>query len=129
MNSLSAIYDKLPTMECKGLCDNYCGPVGVSPRELTAMRRASKKRLRTVTLESGGVMLKPVKRLRCQCLRKGRCSIYKDRPLLCRIFGMAEGLLCPHGCQPSRVLSHVEVSALLDQIMGPAKPSAEPRVT
>jgi hypothetical protein len=34
----------------------------------------------------------------CELLVDGRCSIYQDRPLICRLYGVAEGLPCPHGC-------------------------------
>ncbi len=34
----------------------------------------------------------------CPYLKDRRCSIYDARPLICRHFGIEEGL-CPHGCE------------------------------
>lgn len=46
----------------------------------------------------------------------GACSAYRDRPLLCRLWGVVEKLRCPHGCEPERMLSNVESAAMLDQM-------------
>lgn len=45
----------------------------------------------------------------CANLVDGRCSIYDDRPLVCRAFGVTEGLLCPHDCHPDRIISGSEL--------------------
>lgn len=37
---------------------------------------------------------------RCHLLKDGRCSIYADRPLLCRLFGAVPKMACPFGCKP-----------------------------
>src|SRR2546429_6087610 len=33
-------------------------------------------------------------------LRNGRCTVYEVRPMICRLWGMVEGMQCPHGCVP-----------------------------
>jgi Fe-S-cluster containining protein len=43
----------------------------------------------------------------------GRCSVYADRPLLCRIWGVVESLPCQWGCRPARVLTDAEGYGLL----------------
>jgi hypothetical protein len=37
------------------------------------------------------------------CSKKidGRCSIYEDRPLICRLYGSVDKFACPHGCKPT----------------------------
>jgi Fe-S-cluster containining protein len=31
-----------------------------------------------------------------------RCSIYEDRPAICRVYGLLRKVMrCPHGCVPS----------------------------
>lgn len=45
----------------------------------------------------------------CGCLVAGRCSIYVDRPLICRAFGVTEGLLCPHKPAPDILISNGEL--------------------
>jgi len=39
---------------------------------------------------------------------RGRCDVYEDRPIMCRIFGTApanQKLRCPHGCAPMNPLT------------------------
>lgn len=42
------------------------------------------------------------------------CSVYKDRPLMCRLFGTTLSLPCPRGCKPEKLLTQEEE----DEIMG-----------
>jgi Fe-S-cluster containining protein len=38
---------------------------------------------------------------RCPALSDaGRCTVYDDRPFVCRIYGVTEMLACPYGCEP-----------------------------
>jgi Fe-S-cluster containining protein len=30
----------------------------------------------------------------------GRCAVYGIRPMVCRLWGLVEGMPCPHGCRP-----------------------------
>jgi Fe-S-cluster containining protein len=52
----------------------------------------------------------------CPLLRHNRCTIYEQRPFICRIYGVAEGIRCPHGCEPERVLSQAEAATLLNEM-------------
>jgi Fe-S-cluster containining protein len=45
-----------------------------------------------------------------------RCTVYEARPLICRVYGAAEGLRCPHGCTPERVVPDVEVFEMLERV-------------
>ncbi|MGQ3066141.1 MAG: YkgJ family cysteine cluster protein, partial [Sphingopyxis sp.] len=41
---------------------------------------------------------------RCPLLGPGGCTVYADRPLVCRLFGATSGVMdlaCPHGCGPA----------------------------
>jgi hypothetical protein len=46
-------------------------------------------------------------------LDAGRCTVYADRPLICRLFGAVEDLRCPFGCLPERLLTPAEGRRLL----------------
>jgi Fe-S-cluster containining protein len=35
----------------------------------------------------------------CPALVDGRCSVYEDRPLICRLWGAVESMPCVHGCE------------------------------
>lgn len=91
-DTIEAIYAAVPDVGCKGLCTECCGPLSMSAHE--ALRIAVKH----------GSMPMPDKTLTCDKLANGRCSIYADRPLVCRLFGAAEGLECPWGCKPQAPL-------------------------
>lgn len=42
--------------------------------------------------------------LSCPHLGKNGCSVYDDRPLICRLFGTTPKLLCPHGKRPDEMI-------------------------
>ena len=52
----------------------------------------------------------------CALLVLGRCSVYDQRPLICRAFGAAEGLRCPHGCCPAELISRDAQYALFEKV-------------
>ena len=53
---------------------------------------------------------------RCAYLQEGRCTIYNDRPLVCRLWGAAENLICPFGCKPDRYLTEAEAVDLMQRM-------------
>ncbi len=96
---LAGLYEQVPTVSCKGLCDDTCGPIGMGHREWARIARAG------VRLPSRAVADEAARRLwargenyQCPALIDGRCSVYDQRPMVCRIWGVSEGLECPYGC-------------------------------
>ena len=99
---LDALYATLPTVECKGLCHECCGPV--------FMGREEWKRIQ----ERLGHTPQPGDDLRCPMLTAdNKCSVYDIRPVICRLWGAVPELPCPHGCTPSRVMPKAEQSAAI----------------
>lgn len=84
------LYSKIPTFQCRIGCSDCCGPVPFSKWEWSKIQD---KRKGT--------------RLTCPYVNNGKCDIYEDRPLICRLFGASEVemLTCPHGCGPAQKLS------------------------
>lgn len=84
------LYDKIPSFKCKPGCTDCCGPVPFSKWEWD---RVSDKRHATP---------EHIKTLTCPYAVNGRCEIYEQRPLICRLFGAVDAPLmtCPHGCGP-----------------------------
>lgn len=97
--SLESIYARVPKVACRGKCAQSCGPIDITRKEHLAICK-----IREIT--------KPTN-LDCPLLESGRCTVYDVRPLICRLWGVAEGMLCPYGCEVERVLSKVEAYALL----------------
>lgn len=110
MTSVVAIYRRMMTLECKGLCWGACGPVPATATERETIRRfAEEHAIPFVDLtreRSLGLLLDGLTgalsddELRCPYLADRRCSIYQVRPMLCRLWGAVENMPCPFGCQP-----------------------------
>jgi len=91
-DSLDRIYRAVPTVACKGLCSESCGPIAMSADE---HRRIA---------DSGIDIPTPMQLLEsddptCPALADGRCTVYGARPLICRLWGAVESMPCPHGCE------------------------------
>jgi Fe-S-cluster containining protein len=99
---LHQIYRRIPSVKCKGLCTDNCTVLGMSEGEYQNMTR------------TGGKEPAINPDLSCNYLENGRCSIYNERPAICRIYGTAEFLLCPYGCKRERTLSPQDGFAILD---------------
>lgn len=108
---LEEVYATLPGIACKGLCARSCGPVMSTPAE-------AKRAGAAVTHLRDDVVLwnTPDRKLRCQKLRNGRCTIYEVRPAICRLWGLVEGKPCLWGCEPERMLTDAEAAAFLDAV-------------
>jgi hypothetical protein len=79
---LEAVYAQIQKIACKGLCFDACGPIVMSGVEYARLGE-------------------PVfTTLRCPVLGPdNRCTKYEVRPTICRLWGVAEGTQCPHGCE------------------------------
>ncbi len=54
----------------------------------------------------------------CRFLVNGKCSVYEDRPLICRLFGACSDMPCAHGARAERQLSDEEVKKLFVEYEG-----------
>lgn len=98
---LQALYDLLPTIACKGLCENSCTAISMSTLEdarigMRGVDMPDKDAMR-LDLE---VANRNGEKYRCPALVDGQCSVYDVRPMICRVWGVAESLPCEYGCQP-----------------------------
>ena len=80
-------YPYLPKMEqCNG-CGDCCGPIVLTAREA---------RIIVEYAATHKIKWRP-KVLRCGFLgRNKKCRIYQVRPFICRLYGVARELRCPH---------------------------------
>ena len=94
-------YSLLPRLECQGKCQAACGPILMSRLEWVRI------------VEQVGFAPKAVT-LTCPMLgRDGQCTVYSIRPMICRLWGLVEGLPCEWGCRPSKYLTDQEGRELL----------------
>ena len=98
--TIEEVWADAPEMECKGLCQASCGPVGMGPAEMERLIEAGYE---PPILENELRHLYAVgpDHYHCPLLTKaGRCSAYALRPTVCRMWGAVEEMPCPHGCMP-----------------------------
>ena len=108
---LAEIYATVPDAGCKGLCWEFCTSVPVFPLELEQLEEKAGRKLKTFPI--GGATLTGPPGAPCPYLVLRRCTVYEVRPLICRVFGAAEGLPCPHGCAPTRKISDESVQVMV----------------
>ena len=109
LRNVREVYAEIPKIECKRLCQRYCGVVfGSAVENVRLSRRIGKSWVETVHKKISDAV-----DLECIALKNGACSVYDDRPLMCRLFGVTEKLRCPHGCVPERLLTEDEVCELV----------------
>lgn len=110
--ALTELYKSLPAIRCQGLCHDSCGPIVITRVEQARIRRWHGKLLPlipTVQQVSTGAD--------CSLLVNRRCTVYADRPLICRLWGLVEGMPCPHGCRPEGgLMTDEQGHALLRQV-------------
>lgn len=111
--ALDALYGRVPELDCRGLCYSSCGPIECSERERGRLAEAG---VALPTLAEYLAQDRAGQTITCPALALGRCTAYEVRPMLCRIWGAADGLPCPHGCRPldgGRLLTDAEAYELL----------------
>lgn len=90
-SELKALYAEVPKLKCKGLCQASCGPIAMTRLENSVIKKRIGRNFPAPSrFDHSCAMLTQV----------GRCSIYGDRPLICRLWGVVESMRCPHGCIP-----------------------------
>jgi Fe-S-cluster containining protein len=108
---LEAVYAKLPKLNCKGLCQACCGPIGLSPVEHDRMAERGQPLPMLQDFTDGTLFSASA---RCpQLAGNGRCTVYAVRPMVCRLWGVVESMKCPHGCVPEGGFLDEEVGQLL----------------
>jgi uncharacterized protein len=117
-SALQCLYRQIPTLACQGLCTEACGPLGLSQLEFVQIQRATPLRL------AEG------KTTACPLLKRGRCTVYATRPMICRLWGVVESMPCVWGCRPERYLTVDEADSLMreaEQLSQALFPEASPR--
>lgn len=109
LRKLDAIYDQIPSINCKQLCGKTnCGPVRCTKIENRNIEDATGRGLQFPFVQ--------INDLTCPHLENGKdCSIYPVRPLICRLFGVVDvkEMRCPHGCVPEKWMTHDEANAMM----------------
>ncbi|QXH35955.1 YkgJ family cysteine cluster protein [Pseudomonas muyukensis] len=81
----------IPSFECEPGCHDCCGPVTTSAEEMARLPRKAQAE-QDAALE----------RLDCVHLGPDGCTVYQERPMICRLFGTTPRLACPRGRGPQQ---------------------------
>jgi uncharacterized protein len=84
---------RIPSFECIPGCHDCCGPVTTSSEEMSRLPRKT-------AAEHEAAM----ENLSCPHLADKGCTVYMERPLICRLFGTTPTLPCPHGKRPEMMI-------------------------
>ena len=111
--AIQALWKTIPKFKCKEGCYDCCEMITMTRVE---WENIEPKLCAAVSNEKGQVLAS----LLCPYINDGRCSIYENRPTICRLFGAVETprLTCPHGCgpDPESKLHHVDSLAMLSAL-------------
>jgi hypothetical protein len=99
--------DKIPKFECINGCNACCGPVPINEEEARRLNLSCSGITQTVSQHN----------LTCTYSKNGKCTVYQNRPFICRIFGVTKSLKCPNNGKPERILSSREERKLLEEYM------------
>ena len=89
---------RIPSFECIPDCHDCCGPVTASSEEMFAL-----------PVVDAATRTDALANLNCAHLSSKGCTVYAERPLICRVFGTTPRLPCPHDRRPA-----VLIDAALD---------------
>ncbi len=112
------IYAAVPRIACKGKCQASCGPIDASLTEREYFEKRSGKpfpEVLNLKLElNAALQVMRSRNFTCPYLNPvGQCDVYQNRPLICRLWGVAPEMPCPWGCKPERPMTSTEASELL----------------
>lgn len=110
MSKIDNLYKKIPHIKCQGKCHHTCGLIDMAPIELARINERIGDNLLDKfknNVKSGC--------LSCPMLKNEKCSIYDIRPMICRLYGVADGLQCMWGCKPTKLLKRRKARELIQE--------------
>lgn len=98
---IQKLYEKIPSFQCKEGCVRCCDNwIQYAPEEAERCGEFTHMGSRCEKLDE-----------------KERCTVYPDRPFICRLFASSEIMPCPYGYGPEQPLTEEETKALLKEYL------------
>jgi hypothetical protein len=103
MQTLQNLYDSIPKFTCTPGCNLCCGPTPCNTIEQQVLNIQQP--------------ITPTNPFNNTCLfsTPQGCSQYKNRPLMCRLYGTVEMLSCPAGNRPKLMLTRKQEKKLMQR--------------
>ncbi|WP_157315054.1 YkgJ family cysteine cluster protein [Chitinibacter sp. GC72] len=89
-DQIRALRASIPAFDCIPGCHDCCGPVLASSEEVSRLPRKTAAQREQALADYN-----------CVHLGENGCTVYSERPLICRLFGTTPRLPCPHGRAPA----------------------------
>ncbi|MNV77059.1 Flagellin N-methylase [compost metagenome] len=86
---IEALRRQIPTFTCIVGCHDCCGPVTASSEELARL-----------PVKTAAEHAEALDEWSCPHLGPKGCTVYDERPLICRLYGTTPQLRCPNGKRP-----------------------------
>lgn len=109
---IRALYERIPEIECKGLCADQCTAILMSKTEERTLEEAGHEVPQVLD-----VLRSESHRCPLLCPSSGRCTAYRERPTICRLYGVSPSMECQYGCKPKRMLTESEAGGIMRQVM------------
>ncbi|MFZ3152793.1 YkgJ family cysteine cluster protein [Pseudomonas sp.] len=84
---------QIPSFACVPGCHDCCGPVTASSEEMSRL-----------PVKSAAEHAAALAEYNCVHLGPQGCTVYDQRPLICRLFGTTPSLPCPRGQAPEQMI-------------------------
>ncbi len=85
---------RIPSFVCESGCYDCCGPVTTSSYEMV-----------NLPVKSDEAHEIALANFNCPHLGEKGCTVYSERPLICRLFGTTPKLACPRGKGPEVMIN------------------------
>jgi uncharacterized protein len=92
---LTSLRNQIPGMTCIPGCTQCCGHTAWSKFEWDLLPKEKRDEFDFFSFK-------------CSFCKDEGCSIHDDRTIICRMFGVMEGLPCPRGVVPDVILTKAE---------------------
>ena len=95
---VARLRERIPSFDCVPGCHDCCGPVTTSSEEMSRL-----------PVKSEAEHDAALNAFNCVHLGPSGCTVYGERPLICRLFGTTPRMPCPNGRRPQQMIEpHVE---------------------
>ncbi|MEH8020886.1 MULTISPECIES: YkgJ family cysteine cluster protein [Rheinheimera] len=92
-DTIARLRDNIPSFACVKGCHDCCGPVTTSSEEISRL-----------PVKTDAEYKAALEHFNCVHLGPNGCTVYDERPLICRLFGTTPRMPCPQGRRPEQMI-------------------------